>query len=423
MAGETGYTVLVVDDHANWRNLLTQILERDCEVITVEDYDEARAAVLRQNPPFHVVVTDLRLDDRDMADEGGLALATELKQASVFTKVIVVTGYPTLETQEKAYQDLSVYKYLSKNPGGGRAFDHHALHKLVSEAAADAEAERGRFVFVLMPFAEEYQTLYESVIKKTVEKHGLPCKRADDFFQPKPIMDDVRFGIRESVFNIADFSGQNANVFYEVGLAHAMQQTALLITQSLEDVPPSLRQLRHIVYQNVPGANKLRQELGAAIEDLQRQGFSATSVFQQDNFEIDPELCLVLTASNDQACQTAYKHIVKPEVEKLGLTCKGIESVFSTGKVLDAIWHRINQASLIIADLSSRDPNVFYLTGLCDGLNKDVVFLARDAADIPFDLRERFFIIYAAGTFEDGERSKEELRVKLEQMLGESLRQ
>jgi hypothetical protein len=47
---------------------------------------------------------------------------------------------------------------------------------------------------------------------------------------------------------LAELSGRNPNVFYELGLAHALAKPAILVTQTVEDVPYDLRALRVIVY-------------------------------------------------------------------------------------------------------------------------------------------------------------------------------
>src|SRR3954452_23592229 len=47
---------------------------------------------------------------------------------------------------------------------------------------------------------------------------------------------------------IADMSGKNPNVFYEVGYAHAKQKLCILLTANADDIPFDLKHQRHIVY-------------------------------------------------------------------------------------------------------------------------------------------------------------------------------
>jgi hypothetical protein len=47
---------------------------------------------------------------------------------------------------------------------------------------------------------------------------------------------------------VADFTGKNPNVFYEVGIAHTLGKTVIPITQSINDVPSDLRHHRALIY-------------------------------------------------------------------------------------------------------------------------------------------------------------------------------
>jgi len=318
----------------------------------------------------------------------------------------------------RAYHDLTVYGYLLKNPGDGSVFDHHAFRTLVSKAAAEAEKVRNPFAFVLMPFADEYKSLYENVIKATVERLGFACRRADDFFEAKPIMDDVCAGIDNAVFNIADFSGKNPNVFYEVGLAHATQRSTLLISQSIDCVPEYLRQVRHILYDNsLPGGRKLQKDLETAIQRLTSEDTTNQPLFQPGNSEIAANSCLVLTPADDTESETAYTEIIEPAADQFGLSCVNAHSIFSTESRLKEVWKRVEQASLVIADLSTKDADAFYLTGFAHGLGKRVLLLARDKRDVPFDLRDRSCIEYSIEPYSAGEQSIKLLVLHLQSLL------
>lgn len=125
--------------------------------------------------------------------------------------------------------------------------------------------------FVVMPFAEDLQAVFEEVIKPVAVELGLRCTRADDVFDNRPIMDDIWENIERARLIVADLTGRNPNVFYETGLAHAMGKEVVLLTQSLNDVPFDLRHLRCIVYSDsVKGTHKLttdlRKTLGKVLE-------------------------------------------------------------------------------------------------------------------------------------------------------------
>jgi len=117
---------------------------------------------------------------------------------------------------------------------------------------------------MVMPFGpEELQIVYDDFVKPVVElRCGLNCVRGDDMFGSDVIMEDVLAAIRRAKVVLADLTGQNPNVFYEVGIAHASGTPVLLLTQSLNDVPFDLRHRRMLVYEYSPhGCKRLESQL------------------------------------------------------------------------------------------------------------------------------------------------------------------
>ena len=77
-------------------------------------------------------------------------------------------------------------------------------------------------IFVLMPFAPELKPIYEDHIKKVATKLKLQVKRADDLFSKESVMRDVWNAVTHAKIAIADCTGRNPNVFYEIGIAHTI---------------------------------------------------------------------------------------------------------------------------------------------------------------------------------------------------------
>lgn len=61
-------------------------------------------------------------------------------------------------------------------------------------------------------------------------------------------MDQVWRGIRNATVLIAELTSKNPNVFYELGLAHALEKPVILVSSNQEDVPFDLRHIRVILY-------------------------------------------------------------------------------------------------------------------------------------------------------------------------------
>ena len=64
------------------------------------------------------------------------------------------------------------------------------------------------------------------------------------------ILDDIWTGIIEADFVIADVSDANANVFYELGMAHAIGTPVIIIAQDVSNVPFDIASRRMITYES-----------------------------------------------------------------------------------------------------------------------------------------------------------------------------
>ena len=90
-----------------------------------------------------------------------------------------------------------------------------------------------------------------------------------------------------------------------------------------------------------------------------------------------------------------YDKIYKPAIEKAGLIpIRADNEIFGTGKIIDQIWSGINTAKVLVAELTSRNPNVFYELGLAHALKKPVVLVSSNEDDVPFDLHHIRVIYY-----------------------------
>jgi nucleoside 2-deoxyribosyltransferase len=76
-------------------------------------------------------------------------------------------------------------------------------------------------------------------------------------------MDDIQDSIEQADLVVADLTRKNANVFYEVGICHALDKSVLLLAQSMDDVPFDLRHRRVLLYEYTPRGVK---RLAAALE-------------------------------------------------------------------------------------------------------------------------------------------------------------
>lgn len=104
------------------------------------------------------------------------------------------------------------------------------------------------FAFVLTPFSRSFDDAYRLAIKPACEAAGAYAERVDEQIFTGSILDRIYNQISKADLVVADLSERNANVFYEVGYAHALGKTTVLLTRSAEDIPFDLKHYPHIIY-------------------------------------------------------------------------------------------------------------------------------------------------------------------------------
>lgn len=114
--------------------------------------------------------------------------------------------------------------------------------------------------FVVMPFKRELKPVYDA-IGKALQKDHWTVQRADEIGRPRRITDVIMQAILTSDLVVADLTGNNPNVFYEVGVAHAIGCDVILLTQE-RAIPFDIITERTIFYKNSPrGIQELASNL------------------------------------------------------------------------------------------------------------------------------------------------------------------
>lgn len=104
------------------------------------------------------------------------------------------------------------------------------------------------FAFVLMPFTPDFDDIYKLGIKSTCEGAGFLAERVDEQRFSENILERIYRQISAADLVVADMTGRNPNVFYEVGYAHALEKRCVLLTADADDIPFDLKHHRHIIY-------------------------------------------------------------------------------------------------------------------------------------------------------------------------------
>jgi predicted Rossmann-fold nucleotide-binding protein len=103
--------------------------------------------------------------------------------------------------------------------------------QLAAEMVSALLAALQRRCFVIMPYSEEYVSLYEFVIEPALTSVGHSSIRLDRTAIPGDTGRQIQEGIRRCDYAIAVLDGLKANVLYELGLAHAYGKRTILMNR------------------------------------------------------------------------------------------------------------------------------------------------------------------------------------------------
>ena len=187
-----------------------------------------------------------------------------------------------------------------------------------------------------MPFAAEFEDVYKYLISEGLESAGYIVKRADDIKSQSNIIGDIVKGITTSDLIVADLTGANPNVYYELGIAHALNKKVILITQEIDDLPFDLRSYRVIGYSvYFAKMNQAKKELS----ELANEAFNGRLPFgnpvkdfgninrQPKEFSIISNDVESLLDNEDRYTRTQYPEI--PIIKKSELITLGKDIQFS----------------------------------------------------------------------------------------------
>lgn len=176
------------------------------------------------------------------------------------------------------------------------------------------------FAFVLIPFTDEFNDIYRLGIKATADEQGVVAERVDEQNFSETILERIYRQIDAADFIIADMSGRNPNVFYEVGYAHAKGKLCTLLTKTADDIPFDLKHHRHLVYEGsiVTLKKLLTEELGwlkrehaqkkASVFDIQLK--SSDGLLTKTDYSATAEVDLIFDIRNSSQRRS-------PEIEAI----------------------------------------------------------------------------------------------------------
>jgi hypothetical protein len=89
-----------------------------------------------------------------------------------------------------------------------------------------------------------------------------------------------------------------------------------------------------------------------------------------------------------------YDKIIKPAIEEGGHKALRADEIYGHRYIITDIWQSIQEAKIVVAEMTSKNANVLYEVGLCHAIGKPVVIVTQTIDDVPFDLRPLRCIVY-----------------------------
>lgn len=211
-------------------------------------------------------------------------------------------------------------------------------------------------VFMVMPFSEDYLSLYNYLKERF--KDDFLFTNAGDLDNQQNILQDIIEGIGNADVVIADLTNLNPNVFYELGLAHAMNKKVIIITQDINDLPFDLRSYRAVEYSlqfnKLPDfENELKKLLPGAINGTVKFGNPVTDYL--------PDFKL-LYERNIESCEN---EIITEESEKE-------EQEIGENGFLDYIAEIEENTNLMTDEINAISEDMEKMTSSIDSSNNEI---------------------------------------------------
>ena len=89
-----------------------------------------------------------------------------------------------------------------------------------------------------------------------------------------------------------------------------------------------------------------------------------------------------------------YRDAIEPIISEIGYEPIRVDDISGPGLILNDIWKQITEASVVIAEISEKNPNVYYELGAAHALGKPTILLATKGTSLPFDVGPHRCIFY-----------------------------
>jgi len=279
-------TALVVDDDDEWLSILEETLMPGFQVVKAKTPKGVIKILENKDLKLEIALVDIRLNEENSEDKTGLDVMFILNEqgvpcigATVYNdgksiRDALITG-GAKDVWFKSQEELVILRHKIKSvidsekkiSAGQRNLAYSPVFQ-----SANSKIDP-KLVFVIMPFSEKWSDEVLILIKSVAEKHKLKVVRADDIFASHNVVDDIWQLINRAGIIIADITAHNANVFYELGIAHTLGKDFILIWQASGDKPPfDIAVWRYFEYELMPTkAEEFRNKLSKVLQSHRKK--------------------------------------------------------------------------------------------------------------------------------------------------------
>jgi len=250
----------------SWRTFVREVASIFRALGADVEHDVALAGmqidiIIREQMPSGAIITsavECKYYTRPVGSHTALQFAGAahlLRDRSLIDRAIIValSGF-TRQAREVARAsniDLLEFDHLKQRLAHVKPTALEEARKAVEADEVTQTIPRQPHTFVVMPFAAEFQDVYILGIREVAEKLGFVVERADDIEHNEAILQVIQERIRDTDAIIADTTGRNPNVFYEIGYAHALNKPTILISRRGPPLPFDVQSMNIIMYENI----------------------------------------------------------------------------------------------------------------------------------------------------------------------------
>jgi hypothetical protein len=134
--------------------------------------------------------------------------------------------------------------------------------------------------------------------------------------------------------------------------------------------------------------------IGSELSELSELRYSVWSKGDSNMASTAPKPFVFVLMPFDPSFDDIYRLGIQPACKDAGAYCERVDEQVYEGSMLLRIYNQISKADIVIADMTGKNPNVFYETGYAHALGKRTILLTKQTDDIPFDLKHYSHIIY-----------------------------